>query len=114
MAAKKGSANEKAMKALTALTGVGAATATKMIAAGMKTPAGVRSKGVNGLVKAGISAAVAKKIISGLPKAVAKKTAAKAKTSAAAAKKKAAPKKKAPKNTISTPSLSEMLKRINR
>ena len=65
MAAKKGTADEKAMKALTALAGVGAATAKKMIAAGMKTPAGVRSKGVNGLVKAGISAAVAKKIISG-------------------------------------------------
>ena len=73
MAGKKGSTDNKAIKVLTGLSGVGAATAAKMVAAGMKTPAGVRKAGISGLVKAGISASSAKKIVAGLPKAAAKK-----------------------------------------
>ena len=93
MAGKKGSTDNKAIKVLTGLSGVGAATAAKMVAAGMKTPAGVRKAGISGLVKAGISASSAKKIVAGLPKAAAKKakstakkTTAKAKTAAKQAK----------------------------
>ncbi len=110
------------LAALTAIPGVGKATAQKLFDAGMKTPAGIARKGAKGLDNAGISAATAKKILA----AVAKKPATKKKS---APKKKAAPKKKsepkkkaAPKKKASdtgrkgkdlkAPSLADILKRI--
>ena len=143
MAGKKGSTDNKAIKVLTGLSGVGAATAVKMVAAGMKTPAGVRKAGISGLVKAGVSASSAKKIVAGLPKAAAKKakstakkttakaktaakkttakaktaakkTTAKAKKTVAAVKKKAPAKEKLLGKTIKTPSLKDMLKRVRK
>ena len=120
------------LAALTAIPGVGKATAQKLFDAGMKTPAGIARKGAKGLDNAGISAATAKKILA----AVAKKPASKKKSAPkkkAAPKKKPAPKKKVKKKTepkkkaapkkkasdtgrkgkdLKAPSLADILKRI--
>jgi len=52
-----------AMEAMTALDGVGPATAEKMVSAGMETHADVVAKGVEGLSKAGVGAAAANKAL---------------------------------------------------
>jgi len=114
-----------------ALPGVGKVAATKMQKAGIKTPAGIKKAGVKGLVKAGLSAALSKKLLAGSKapskkKAAAKKVAPKKKAAAkkkAPAKKKAAAKKKAPAKSstpkssrrgsnLKAPSLAELLKQI--
>ena len=92
---------------LMALPSVGKATATKLQKAGIKTPAGIKKAGVKGLMKAGLTTTLSKKLLAGLvkkkapakKKAAAKKVAPKKKAAAkkkAPAKKKAAAKKKAP------------------
>jgi len=90
MAAKK---TKNPLAKLMALPGVGKVAATKMQKAGIKTPAGIKKAGVKGLVKAGLSAALSKKLLAGSKAPSKKKAAAKKK---APAKKKAAAKKKAP------------------
>ena len=77
---------------LMALPGVGKATAKKLSDSGIKTAAGIKKAGQKGLVKAGLSAVISKKLLS----AVTKKSPAK-KT----APKKAAPKKAAAKKVAS-------------
>ena len=123
MAAKK---TKNPLAKLMALPGVGKVAATKLQKAGIKTPAGIKKAGAKGLVKAGLSAALAKKLLAGSSKAAAKKVAPKKKAAAkkkAPAKKKAAAKKKAPAkpsnsksdrrgSDLKAPSLAEMLKRI--
>ena len=111
MAAKK---TKNPLAKLMALPGVGKIAATKLQKAGIKTPAGIKKAGEKGLVKAGLSGALSKKLLSG-SKAPTKKK--------APAKKKAAAKKKAPAKSstskysrrgsnLKAPSLAEMLKRI--
>ncbi|MDP6864743.1 MAG: hypothetical protein QGG96_04960 [Candidatus Poseidoniaceae archaeon] len=127
MAAKK---TKNPLAKLMALPGVGKVAATKMQKAGIKTPAGIKKAGVKGLVKAGLSAALSKKLLAGSKapskkKAAAKKVAPKKKAAAkkAPAKKKAAAKKKAPAKSstpkssrrgsnLKAPSLAELLKQI--
>jgi hypothetical protein len=129
MAAKK---TKNPLAKLMALPGVGKVVATKMQKAGIKTPAGIKKAGVKGLVKAGLSAALSKKLLAGSKAPSKKKAAAKKKAPAkkkaaakkkAPAKKKAAAKKKAPAKSstpkssrrgsdLKAPSLAEMLKQI--
>jgi hypothetical protein len=129
MAAKK---TKNPLAKLMALPGVGKVAATKMQKAGIKTPAGIKKAGVKGLVKAGLSAALSKKLLAGSKAPSKKKAAAKKKAPAkkkaaakkkAPAKKKAAAKKKAPAKSstpkssrrgsdLKAPSLAEMLKQI--
>ena len=88
--------SKKVIDALTAIPGVGEATAKKLAAAGMKTKADVAKAGLKGLKAAGISAGTATKIA----KAVASSAITKAKKKVEKAK--SAPKKApAPKSTIS-------------
>lgn len=77
------------IKNLTALPGVGAATAKKLVDAKLDTVSKVASAGATKLIKAGLSAVVAKKIAS------AAKSADKAKSAAKSAAKKAPAKAKA-------------------
>ena len=79
------------LAALMALPGVGKATAQKLFDAGIETPAGVNKAGQKGLTKAGVSAAISKKLLAAVVKKSAKKATSKAKTTA----KKAATKTKA-------------------
>lgn len=79
------------LAALMALPGVGKATAQKLFDAGIKTPAGVNKAGEKGITKAGVSAAISKKLLAAVVKKSAKKATSKAKTTA----KKAASKTKA-------------------
>ena len=81
---------------LTALPGVGAATAKKLVDAKLDTVSKVASAGATKLIKAGIKAAVAKKIATAAKNADKAKSAAKATaTKAKAAAKKAPAKAKA-------------------
>ena len=64
------------------LPGVGKATAQKLFDAGIKSAAGVNKAGEGGLKKAGISAAISKKLLASVAKTAAKKTATKAKSTA--------------------------------
>jgi hypothetical protein len=68
------SAELKALAALTSLAGVGKATAEKLIQAGIKSAAGIRQRGEKGMVKAGVSVTLAKKILSDIPAAAKKAT----------------------------------------
>ena len=77
---------------LMTLPGVGKATAKKLSGAGLKTPASIVKAGQKGLVKAGLSAVISKKLLS----AVTKKSPAKK-----AATKKPSAKKAAVKKVIS-------------
>ena len=81
------------IKNLTALPGVGAATAKKLVDAKLDTVSKVASAGAAKLIKAGISAAVAKKIASAAKSADKAKSAAKAATSKAKSAAKKAPAK---------------------
>ena len=74
------------------LPGVGKATAQKLFDSGIKSEAGVKKAGEKGLAKAGISAAISKKLLAAVVKTTAKKAATKAKATAkkAPAKAKAA------------------------
>ena len=91
MAAKKGSSK---IEALTALPGVGAATAKKLVSAKIDTVGKLASVGVKKIEDAGISAAVAKKISAAAKAAdkvtgAAKNTATKAKSASKTSAKKA-------------------------
>ena len=91
MAAKKGSSK---IEALTALPGVGAATAKKLVSAKIDTVGKLASAGVKKIEDAGVSAAVAKKISAAAKAAdkvtgAAKKTATKAKSASKTSAKKA-------------------------
>ena len=86
------------LAALMALPGVGKATAQKLFDAGIKTPAGVNKAGEKGIAKAGVSAAISKKLLAAVVKKSAKKAASKTKAAASNAKstaKKASSKTKA-------------------
>ena len=78
---------------LTALPGVGAATAKKLVDAKLDTVSKVASAGATKLIKAGIKAAVAKKIATAAKNADKAKSAAKATASKAKAAAKKAPAK---------------------
>tara|TARA_B110001452_G_scaffold181960_1_gene152823 strand:+ start:1100 stop:1621 length:522 start_codon:yes stop_codon:yes gene_type:complete len=88
---------------LMALPGVGKATAKKLSDAGIKSSAAVVKAGQKGLLKAGLSAVISKKLLSALSKkspakkAASKKPAAKSTAKKAATKAKAAVKKTATK-----------------
>ena len=87
--------SKKVIEALTAIPGVGEATAKKLAGAGMKTKADVAKAGLKGLKAAGISAGTATKIT----KAVASSAVTKAKGKMS--KPKAVPKAPSSKSTIS-------------
>ena len=74
------------LAALMALPGVGKATAQKLFDAGIKTPAGVNKAGEKGIAKAGVSAAISKKLLAAVVKKSAKKAASKTKAAASKAK----------------------------
>lgn len=88
------------LAALMALPGVGKATAKKLSDSGIKSASGVKKAGMKGLAKAGLSAAISKKLLDAVNKtAKAKSTAKKAatKTKSAASKVKSTAKKAAAK-----------------
>ena len=87
--------SKKVIDALTAIPGVGEATAKKLAGAGMKSKVDVAKAGLKGLKAAGISAGTATKIA----KAVASSAVTKAKKKME--KKKPTPKAPSPKSTIS-------------
>ena len=77
------------LAALMALPGVDKATAQKLFDAGIKTPAAVNKAGEKGIAKAGVSAAISKKLLAAVVKKSAKKATSKAKTTAKKASSKA-------------------------
>mgnify|MGYP001177110438 CR=1 FL=1 len=92
------------LAALMALPGVGKATAKKLSDSGIKSASGVKKAGMKGLAKAGLSAAISKKLLDAVNKTAkakskAKSTAKKAatKTKSAASKVKSTAKKAAAK-----------------
>ena len=124
-------ASKKVIEALTAIPGVGEATAKKLAAAGMSSKSDVVKAGIKGLKAAGITAGTAAKIA----KAVASSKAKAATKKAKAVTKKATSKKTTPapttKSKVSTEesgvrgdqvgtkiaapkSVADMLKRVNR
>lgn len=124
-------ASKKVIEALTAIPGVGEATAKKLAAAGMSSKSDVVKAGIKGLKAAGITAGTAAKIA----KAVASSKAKDASKKAKAVTKKATSKKTTPapttKSKVSTEesgvrgdqvgtkiaapkSVADMLKRVNR
>ena len=70
---------------LMAIPGVGKATAQKLNDAGIKSPAGINKAGSKGLAKAGLSAAISKKLLAAVAKKSATKAVSKAKSSAKSA-----------------------------
>ena len=124
-------ASKKVMDALTAIPGVGEATAKKLAAAGMSSKSDVVKAGLKGLKAAGLTAGTASKIAKSVASTKAKAVTKKAK----AVTKKAKPKKTTPspitKSKVSTEesgvrgdqigtkiaapkSVADMLKRVKR
>ena len=124
-------ASKKVMDALTAIPGVGEATAKKLAAAGMSSKSDVVKAGLKGLKAAGLTAGTASKIAKSVASSKAKAVTKKAK----AVTKKAKPKKTTPppitKSKVSTEesgvrgdqigtkiaapkSVADMLKRVKR
>ncbi len=87
-------ASKKVMDALTAIPGVGEATAKKLAAAGMSSKSDVVKAGLKGLKAAGLTAGTASKIA---------KSVASSKAKAVTKKAKAVAKKAKPKKTASPP-----------
>ena len=87
-------ASKKVMDALTAIPGVGEATAKKLAAAGMSSKSDVVKAGLKGLKAAGLTAGTASKIA---------KSVASTKAKAVTKKAKAVAKKAKPKKTASPP-----------
>ena len=87
-------ASKKVIDALTAIPGVGEATAKKLAAAGMSSKSDVVKAGLKGLKAAGLTAGTASKIA---------KSVASSKAKAVTKKAKAVPKKAKPKKTASPP-----------
>lgn len=131
-------ASKKVIEALTAIPGVGEATAKKLAAAGMSSKSDVVKAGIKGLKAAGITAGTAAKIAKAVASSKAKGATKKAKAvtkKAKAVTKKATSKKTTPapatKSKVSTEesgvrgdqvgtkisapkSVADMLKRVNR
>ncbi len=93
--------SKKVIDALTAIPGVGAATAKKLAEAGMSSKSDVAKAGLKGLKAAGITAGTAAKIAKAVASSKAKAVTKKAKD--ATKKAKAAAKKAKPKKTPASP-----------
>ena len=124
-------ASKKVIEALTAIPGVGEATAKKLAAAGMSSKSDVVKAGIKGLKAAGITAGTAAKIAKAVAsskakgatkkaKAVTKKATSKKTTPAPATKSKVSTEESGVRGDqvgtkISAPkSVADMLKRVNR
>ena len=94
-------ASKKVMDALTAIPGVGEATAKKLAAAGMSSKSDVVKAGLKGLKAAGLTAGTASKIAKSVASSKAKAVTKKAK--AVTKKAKAVTKKAKPKKTTPSP-----------
>ena len=97
------------LAALMALPGVGKATAQKLSDAGIKSPAGINKAGSKGLAKAGLSAAISKKLLA----AVAKKGAAKAASKAKSTAKKTTAKAKSTAKKAASKPISAVITKAN-
>ncbi len=124
-------ASKKVIEALTAIPGVGEATAKKLAAAGMSSKSDVVKAGIKGLKAAGITAGTAAKIAKAVASSKAKAVTKKAKAVTKKAKPKKTPPAPATKSKVSTEesgvrgdqvgtkiaapkSVADMLKRVNR
>tara|TARA_B100000902_G_scaffold22557_5_gene27258 strand:+ start:1847 stop:2272 length:426 start_codon:yes stop_codon:yes gene_type:complete len=124
-------ASKKVIEALTAIPGVGEATAKKLAAAGMSSKTDVVKAGLKGLKAAGITAGTAAKIAKAVASTKAKSVSKKAKAVSKKVKAKKTPSSPATKSKVSTEesgvrgdqigtkiaapkSVADMLKRVNR
>ena len=123
--------SKKVIDALTAIPGVGAATAKKLAEAGMSSKSDVAKAGLKGLKAAGITAGTAAKIAKAVASSKAKAVTKKAKEATKKAKPKKTPASPATKSKVSTEesgvrgdqigtkisapkSVADMLKRVKR
>ena len=123
--------SKKVIDALTAIPGVGAATAKKLAEAGMSSKSDVAKAGLKGLKAAGITAGTAAKIAKAVASSKAKAVTKKAKDATKKAKPKKTPASPATKSKVSTEesgvrgdqigtkisapkSVADMLKRVKR
>ena len=123
--------SKKVIDALTAIPGVGAATAKKLAEAGMSSKSDVAKAGLKGLKAAGITAGTAAKIAKAVASSKAKAATKKAKAATKKAKPKKTPALPATKSKVSTEesgvrgdqigtkisapkSVADMLKRVKR
>ena len=123
--------SKKVIDALTAIPGVGAATAKKLAEAGMSSKSDVAKAGLKGLKAAGITAGTAAKIAKAVASSKAKTATKKAKAATKKAKPKKTPALPATKSKVSTEesgvrgdqigtkisapkSVADMLKRVKR
>ena len=123
--------SKKVIDALTAIPGVGAATAKKLAEAGMSSKSDVAKAGLKGLKAAGITAGTATKIAKAVASSKAKAVTNKAKDATKKAKPKKTPAPPATKSKVSTEesgvrgdqigtkisapkSVADMLKRVKR